>query len=135
MAESAGNWEVQQALYGALHESISVPVYDEVPASATRNYVVIGEDESSTDSIFKESDGRSISLSIEIWSKESGFSTAKIIAEEIVSVLKADSFALPNFDIYEMDIDVVSSRSNRNRESVERLVSVDVDMVISKKGV
>lgn len=83
---------IQQALYVALSEALSVPVYDYVPQGTAFPYVSIGEDVVSTWNSDTEQ-GFDIVLNIHVWSRYAGFKEAKGIQQEIFETLQySDGF-------------------------------------------
>jgi hypothetical protein len=89
--------DLQKAVYLALSDMISAPVYDHVPQDTPYPYVVIGEDnfvDWSTD----DKNGFEATVNIHVWhrpegdSGSRGRSAVKVIQGEIYGILQRSSF-------------------------------------------
>jgi hypothetical protein len=94
--------DLQKAIYGALNNVISVPVYDHVPQDAKYPYVVIGEDnfnDWSTD----DKDGFTATVNLHVWDRPKGTSgkrgkaVTKVIQGEIYDILQRSNFPIGDY--------------------------------------
>lgn len=84
-AQSAAE-PVQAMIYGALDGSISVPVYDEVPAGTAFPYVTIGDAIETRDDAHNRA-GKNILATIHVWSRDTSSEEAQGISREIDALL------------------------------------------------
>ncbi len=94
--------DLQKAVYLALNENISAPVFDHVPQNTDYPYVVIGEDnfiDWSTD----DKNGFEATVNIHVWDRPQGDSgsrgraNVKLIQGEIYGILQRSSFDIGDF--------------------------------------
>lgn len=89
----------QTAIYSILSSSLSVPVYDHVPANAKPPYITFGAFTGKSNGSKRE-DVKDISLQLSIWSNHKGKAQVNQIADELVNIItsipvdmSADDFA------------------------------------------
>jgi hypothetical protein len=94
--------DLQKAIYGALNDNISVPVFDHVPQNSTYPYVVIGEDnfiDWSTD----DKNGFEATINLHVWDRPKGTSgkrgkqVTKEIQGEIYDILQRSNFPIGDY--------------------------------------
>lgn len=94
--------DLQKAIYGALNNVISVPVYDHVPQKATYPYVVIGED-NFVDWSNDLKNGFEATVNLHVWDRPKGSSgkrgkaATKEIQGEIYGILQRSNFAIGEY--------------------------------------
>ena len=90
--------EVQAAIYTRLASVLSVDVWDDVPQQPEFPYVVIGDDTAvdwSADAYI----GTDATLTIHVWSRQSGRSETKAIQQEIDEALNRFELVVDGLDV------------------------------------
>ena len=94
--------DLQKAIYGALNDVISAPVYAHVPQKATYPYVVIGED-NFTDWSTDDKNGFEATINLHVWDRPKGSSgkrgkaVTKQIQGEIYAILQRSNFPIGDY--------------------------------------
>lgn len=90
-------YQLQKTIFTAL-SSLSVPVYDDVPESATLPYVVIGDD-TLVDDNTNDYAGYQATVTIHSWSAYKGRSQIKQIQDEINNLLDRQKLSIVGYNM------------------------------------
>lgn len=113
---------IQKAVYTRLSQALSVPVYDDVPQSETFPYVVIGDD-TATDFSGDAYLGTNATLTVHVWSQQSGRTETKAIQQQIDDALNRHKLAVDGLTVITLDreyIETTLDPDGRTRHGVQR---------------
>ena len=89
-------YQLQKAVFSAL-STLSVPVYDDVPSTASLPYVVIGDDTMADDNT-NDFVGYQATVTIHAWSEYKGRAQVKQIQDEINSLLDRKKLSIVGYN-------------------------------------
>ena len=111
--------ELQKALFSTL-SSGDYPVYEMLPSSIPKNYIILGEEMLQTDNT--KTQRRTVHVyTIHTWSQGTSSYNSKIINNFVLDKLLLEEFTVPNFHVDMVNLELLTTLKEFDQEENDTL--------------